>query len=97
MPLEEDILMWWNFIGRSHEEIVEFRREWQSEIAAFAAGDPASTVFGRVTGYPGAVAGAGDARGAAAAPAATGWALTVWTGWPSGGAVEPTSSCARPS
>ena len=23
--------MWWNFVGRSHEEIVEFRREWQRE------------------------------------------------------------------
>jgi redox-sensitive bicupin YhaK (pirin superfamily) len=53
LPLNEDILMWWNFIGRSHEEIVEFRREWESEIAAFSAGEPASTPFGRVAGYPG--------------------------------------------
>lgn len=52
-PLEEDILMWWNFIGRSHDEIVEFRREWQDEIAAFAKDGPADTVFGRVNGYPG--------------------------------------------
>ena len=52
-PLDEEILMWWNFIGRSHDEIVEYRRQWQSEIAAFAAGEPASTVFGRVAGYPG--------------------------------------------
>ncbi len=27
-PFEEDIVMWWNFIGRSHEEVVEQRREW---------------------------------------------------------------------
>jgi redox-sensitive bicupin YhaK (pirin superfamily) len=53
LPLNEDILMWWNFIGRSHEEIVGFRREWQSEIAAFSAGEPASTPFGRVADYPG--------------------------------------------
>ena len=53
LPLEEEILMWWNFIGRSHEEVVEYRRQWQAEIAAFAAGEPASTVFGRVEGYPG--------------------------------------------
>jgi redox-sensitive bicupin YhaK (pirin superfamily) len=53
LPLNEDILMWWNFIGRSHDEIVEFRREWQSEIAAFSAGEPASTPFGRVANYPG--------------------------------------------
>jgi len=53
LPLEEDILMWWNFIGRSHEEVVEFRRQWQAEVAAFAAGEPPSTGFGRVDGYPG--------------------------------------------
>ena len=53
LPLDEEILMWWNFIGRSHDEIVEYRRQWQAEITAFAAGAPASTVFGRVDGYPG--------------------------------------------
>jgi redox-sensitive bicupin YhaK (pirin superfamily) len=52
-PLNEEILMWWNFIGRSHEEVVEYRRQWQAEIAAFAAGQPPSTVFGRVQDYPG--------------------------------------------
>jgi redox-sensitive bicupin YhaK (pirin superfamily) len=53
LPLNEEILMWWNFIGRSHEEVVEYRRQWQAEIAAFAAGEAPSTVFGRVEGYPG--------------------------------------------
>ena len=33
-PFEEDIVMWWNFIGRTHEEIVEYRRQWQAEIGA---------------------------------------------------------------
>ncbi|HEX7352074.1 pirin family protein [Brachybacterium sp.] len=33
-PLGEDILMWWNFVGRSHEEIVEFRARYQAEIGA---------------------------------------------------------------
>ena len=27
-PFEEQIVMWWNFIGRSHEEIVEQREAW---------------------------------------------------------------------
>ena len=27
-PFEEEIVMWWNFIGRSHEEIVEQREAW---------------------------------------------------------------------
>jgi quercetin 2,3-dioxygenase len=26
--------MWWNFIGRSHEEIAGYRQEWQDQIAA---------------------------------------------------------------
>ncbi|WP_214411798.1 pirin family protein [Sphaerisporangium fuscum] len=33
-PFEEEIVMWWNFVGRSHEEIVRFRKEW-SEGSAF--------------------------------------------------------------
>ena len=24
--------MWWNFIGRSRDEVVEFRRRWQSDV-----------------------------------------------------------------
>ena len=27
-PFDEKILMWWNFIGRSHEDIVEARNQW---------------------------------------------------------------------
>ncbi len=30
-PLGERIVMWWNFIGRTHEEIVEYRDAWQAE------------------------------------------------------------------
>jgi len=29
----EQIMMWWNFVGRSHEEIVAFRDEWQRQIS----------------------------------------------------------------
>jgi redox-sensitive bicupin YhaK (pirin superfamily) len=28
-PLGERIVMWWNFIGRSHDEIVDYRERWQ--------------------------------------------------------------------
>jgi redox-sensitive bicupin YhaK (pirin superfamily) len=31
-PLGEQIVMWWNFIGRTHDEIVEFRASWQARI-----------------------------------------------------------------
>lgn len=29
-PFDEDLVMWWNFVGRSHEEIVEARADWES-------------------------------------------------------------------
>jgi hypothetical protein len=41
-PFEERIIMWWNFVGRSHEEIVRMREDW-------AAGRG----FGTVRGYDG--------------------------------------------
>jgi redox-sensitive bicupin YhaK (pirin superfamily) len=28
-PFGEQIVMWWNFIGRSHDEVVGFREAWQ--------------------------------------------------------------------
>ncbi len=31
-PFGEEIVMWWNFVGRSHEEIVAFRKIWQAQI-----------------------------------------------------------------
>ncbi|WP_406832505.1 pirin family protein [Pedococcus sp. KACC 23699] len=44
-PFEEEILMWWNFVGRTHEEIVEAREQWMAH----------SERFGAVEGYAGAV------------------------------------------
>jgi quercetin 2,3-dioxygenase len=34
-PFTEEIVMWWNFIGRSHEEIVEFRSAWERRDPRF--------------------------------------------------------------
>ncbi len=34
-PFEDDIVMWWNFVGRSHEEIVAARDEWEAGGARF--------------------------------------------------------------
>ncbi|OBF18462.1 pirin family protein [Mycobacterium sp. ACS4331] len=45
-PFTEDLLMWWNFVGRSHDEIVEYRTQWEA----------GSDRFGRVEGYRGALA-----------------------------------------
>ena len=49
-PFEEPVLMWWNFVGRSHDEVVEARARWQAAIAGDADG---LGRFGEVTGYPG--------------------------------------------
>jgi redox-sensitive bicupin YhaK (pirin superfamily) len=49
-PLGEQIVMWWNFIGHSHEEIVHFRDEWQQDV--IAGGDPHGP-FGTVEGFAG--------------------------------------------
>ncbi|WP_084075012.1 pirin family protein [Demequina sp. NBRC 110052] len=40
VPLGERIVMWWNFVGRDHDEIVEFRRRYQAELG-FEPADPA--------------------------------------------------------
>ena len=32
-PLGEPIVMWWNFVGRTHEEIERYRAEWQQRVA----------------------------------------------------------------
>jgi redox-sensitive bicupin YhaK (pirin superfamily) len=29
-PFREDIVMWWNFVGRSHEDIAEAREDWEN-------------------------------------------------------------------
>jgi redox-sensitive bicupin YhaK (pirin superfamily) len=42
-PFDEKIVMWWNFIGRSSEEIVQARNDWEK----------GSSRFGEVHGYDG--------------------------------------------
>ena len=34
-PFAEEIVMWWNFIGRSHEEIVGYRSAWERRDPRF--------------------------------------------------------------
>ncbi|NJP68821.1 pirin family protein [Streptomyces spiramenti] len=43
LPFDERLVMWWNFVGRSHEEVASARADW-------AAGSR----FGSVEGYDGA-------------------------------------------
>jgi quercetin 2,3-dioxygenase len=46
-PLGERLVMWWNFIGRSHDEIADFRDAWQRQVAEHRDGRPGATPFGR--------------------------------------------------
>jgi quercetin 2,3-dioxygenase len=50
-PLGEQIVMWWNFIGRSHDEIVAYRQAWQADVIE---GEDVHGRFGAVGGYAGA-------------------------------------------
>ena len=35
VPMEEDVLLWWNFVGRSTEEMAAARKEWEVRAARF--------------------------------------------------------------
>ena len=45
-PFAEQLVMWWNFVGRSHDDIAAYRRLWEEH----------DDRFGAVDGYRGAVA-----------------------------------------
>ncbi len=42
-PFTEELVMWWNFVGRSHDDIVSYRQLWESHDER----------FGTVEGYVG--------------------------------------------
>ncbi|MFE7074015.1 pirin family protein [Streptomyces sp. NPDC057620] len=42
-PFGEEIVMWWNFVGRSHEDVVQAREEWEAS----------SDRFGVIEDFPG--------------------------------------------
>ena len=44
-PFPEQLVMWWNFVGRSHEDIASYRQLWEDN----------DDRFGAVQGYRGAV------------------------------------------
>lgn len=55
-PLNEQIVMWWNFIGRSHEEVAAWRRRYMEEMGfedgGSAAGSGAAEDGGTTTPGP---------------------------------------------
>ena len=53
-PFGEQIVMWWNFVGRTHEEIVAYRTAWQAEAIGDGEPDAQSPRFTSTHGDPGA-------------------------------------------
>lgn len=51
VPFEEEVIMWWNFLGRSHDEIETFAREWNAGADRFGSVEgyvPASEGLSRI-------------------------------------------------
>lgn len=51
-PLGEQIVMWWNFVGRTHEEVVAYRAAWQAEIDAGPAAPPPDGTYADGAPFP---------------------------------------------
>ena len=47
-PFDEQIVMWWNFIGRSHDEVVAQREDWNGEGPGWVP-----PRYGEVAGFDG--------------------------------------------
>lgn len=63
-PFGEDIVMWWNFVGRSHDDVARAREQWQSELEVTGGDGPhhggtryvpgaRAGRYGEVVGYDG--------------------------------------------
>lgn len=48
-PFPEQIVMWWNFIGRDHDEIVQARADWHAQIASVGVGYVAASAASAAT------------------------------------------------
>lgn len=49
-PFEEDVLMWWNFVGRTHEEVEQAREDWEGQ-ALLGDEDARAARFGLIDGH----------------------------------------------
>lgn len=49
-PFEEELLMWWNFVGRSHDEVAQSRLDWEAQ-AGLSDDDASRARFGLVRGH----------------------------------------------
>ncbi|MGI5188570.1 pirin family protein [Promicromonospora sp. CA-289599] len=66
LPFAEDVIMWWNFMGRTHEDIARARDDWMALVAELDPSGP----DGGPTGYAAGAAGRrfGQVQGYASGP-----------------------------
>ncbi|MBB2988488.1 pirin family protein [Terracoccus luteus] len=74
-PFGEQIVMWWNFIGRTHDEVVAYREAWEREREAAGDVDGVDGVDG-VNGADGALGG-GEDPGSRYGPFPDAWDSTL--------------------
>jgi redox-sensitive bicupin YhaK (pirin superfamily) len=67
-PFQEELLMWWNFVGRTHDEVAQARQDWEAQ-AELADQDAGASRFGLVLGHG---PNAGSEAGRIPAPALPG-------------------------
>lgn len=51
-PFDEELVMWWNFVGRNHEDIVRYRELWESHDDRFGAVDGYGGALSRLPAPP---------------------------------------------
>ncbi|KQR82824.1 pirin [Arthrobacter sp. Leaf337] len=49
-PFQEELLMWWNFVGRTHDEVAQARQDWEDQ-ADLADQESEGSRFGLVHGH----------------------------------------------
>jgi redox-sensitive bicupin YhaK (pirin superfamily) len=49
-PFQEELLMWWNFVGRTHDEVEQAREDWEAQAGLPDAGARGSR-YGLVEGH----------------------------------------------
>ena len=67
-PFGEQVVMWWNFIGRSHEDVVAAREAWEAGAGARPGGRPVRAGRGVRRRRSPRIPAPGPAGGAAQAP-----------------------------
>jgi redox-sensitive bicupin YhaK (pirin superfamily) len=49
-PFQEELLMWWNFVGRTHDEVARARQDWEAQ-KELTKQDAEAARFGLVRGH----------------------------------------------